>query len=167
MLVLSDLDASRRFSPDRLRVLRENAIRAAVADTGQQATWLSIEEAGDDLASLRNVLIRVLHLDGDPIGFGIAQLATTSRLTALYIHPDFHRRGHGRKILTALSADLMATGATTLATAAAAPAQPFYLALGFQRGFSYSASPSGWEQGPRMVFHHMTAAIPALGFLST
>lgn len=167
MLVLSDLDASRRFAPDRLRVLREYAIRAAVADPGQQATWLSIEETGDDLASLQNVLIRVLLLDGDPIGFGMAQLETTPRLTALYIHPDFQRRGYGRKILTALSADLMATGAATVATAAAAPAQPFYLALGFQRRFSYSASPTGWEQGPRMYFHHMTAPIPALGFIST
>ena len=167
MHTLGDPDVSRRFSPDRLRMVRDLAIRGAVAEPGPQAAWLEIEQSGDHLDLLQNVLIRVLHLDGDPIGFGVAHFGIQPRLTALYIHPDCQGRGYGRSILTSLYDDLMALGAATLATAAAAPAKPFYLALGFQESFSYSASRNDRDQGPRMCFHHMTALLPALGFPST
>ncbi len=161
MPVISDFDASRRFAPDRLRMLRTLAIRAAVGDPAVQATWLGIEQSDDFLDALQGVLIRVLHIDGEPIGYGTIKLGHLPRLVALYIHPAYQRRGHGQAMLTALADDLRASGACSLVTAAAAPALPFYLASGFQKRYAFSASPVHWDQGPAMCFYHMTRTIAA------
>ncbi len=158
---LSDLDASRRFAPERLRLLRTLAIRAAVDDPQAQATWLGIEQSDDFLEALHGVLIRVLHRDGEPIGYGTIKLGHLPRLVGLYIHPAHQRRGHGQTILSALASDLAASGGLSLVTAAAAPALPFYLALGFQKRYTFSASPTQWDQGPSMSFYHMTRTIAA------
>ncbi len=167
MHVLNDLASSRRFPPRCLRILRERAIHAAVGDPGARVAWLGIEQAEDDLESLQSVLIRVLHLGGDPIGFGVARPGRIPRLTGLYVDPAWQRRGHGREILTALVGDLATAGAIRLVTAAASPAKAFYLAFGFQEGFPFSASPPGLDQGPRMYFHHMTLVLRASGFHSS
>lgn len=55
-----------------------------------------------------------------------------ARVRAMYTHPDFTRRGVGRRVLEACEAAAAAEGFTTLELMATRAGRPLYVAYGFQ-----------------------------------
>lgn len=71
--------------------------------------------------------------DANPIvGFGWIDLES-GEVTAVYVHPDYARRGVGRTILERLEAVARTAGLETLTLTASLNAVPFYERRGYER----------------------------------
>jgi GNAT superfamily N-acetyltransferase len=71
-----------------------------------------------------------------------------ARVRAMFVHPDWTRRGLGRRILEACEAAARAEGFRTMALMATLPGRPLYEAYGFRgSGVSRLRMPNGVEVG--------------------
>ena len=76
-------------------------------------------------------LYTVVARHGDrPVGFGL--ISNRSELGALYVHPDFGRRGIGGRLIAALEQAALARGLSYLTANASLNAKAFYQKQGFE-----------------------------------
>lgn len=121
--------------------------RAAACEAIGRAlpAWFGIEEGLEDLRHCAETQEGVVAVaDGDTIGFItlVRHFPETWEITWMAVHPDWHRRGVGRRLVDAAVRRCREAGATTLLVKTLADSHPsqeyartraFYAAMGFRR----------------------------------
>jgi putative acetyltransferase len=114
-------------------------------DAAQRTAWAA---AADDASVFAHriatqVFLVATETDGTPLAFGSLESAQvagcarcvvgdpTAHIDLLYVHPDQHRRGLGRRLLTALVDTARSHGATRLTAHVSLTARPLFETLGF------------------------------------
>ena len=78
-------------------------------------------------------------------GFGYLD-PTTSEVGGMFVHPDFHRQGLGRRILSALDMEASRAELKFLWLTSTLNAEPFYVSAGFKsQGRGKWNHPNGFE----------------------
>ncbi len=121
--------------------------RAAACEAIGRAlpAWFGIEEGLEDLRHCAETQEGVVAIaDGEAIGFVTLTIhfPETWEITWMAVHPDWHRRGVGRRLVEAAVERCRAEGATTLLVKTLADSHPspeyartraFYAAMEFRR----------------------------------
>jgi GNAT superfamily N-acetyltransferase len=83
----------------------------------------------------------VIESEGEIVAFAVAD-SLTGNIWALFVDPDHERRGHGRRLLEAMTEWLWSRGLQqlSLTTAPGTRAESFYVAAGWRRA---GATPGG------------------------
>jgi len=105
------------------RAVRENRLVSLVLTEGNYVT--AIEPPGRGW---------VIESEGEIVAFAVADSAT-GNIWALFVDPDHERRGHGRRLLDAMTEWLWSRGLQQLwlTTAPGTRAESFYAAAGWRR----------------------------------
>jgi putative acetyltransferase len=128
------------------------ALAAAHYTDAERAAWIariSVERLREAMTTRRLRVAEAAAPDGSRV-VGYAQLHPgEGAVEAIYVDPDWARRGVGRALLGALEADARALGLPGLVLEASLNSVPFYVAMGFrQRGLDrHELAP-----GVQMVF---------------
>jgi len=126
---------------------RSRAIRAiprCYYDEASLSTWASVPmpaELPDVIAALESV---AAICDGQIVGWGLLDRAAW-RLEAMFVDPDYQRRGIAREMYGSLEATLKHGGHGLLSVSSTLNAAPFYQRMGFvERERSKYHHPSGF-----------------------
>lgn len=134
-----------RIATPEIAIIPLTPDRAAACEAIGRAlpAWFGIEEGLDDLRHCAETQEGVVALaEGETIGFVTltAHFPETWEITWVAVHPDWHRRGVGRRLVEAAVARCRAAGAATLLVKTLADSHPspeyastraFYRAAGF------------------------------------
>ena len=143
MLTIKEIAASDRQSVDNI----------ARALHPQWFTESALEEIANAVQTQKGY---VAAYDGRPVGFATYLLRSadkTAELTWIGVHPSFHRKGIGRRLVTAIEGELKRKGfwrlevhtvAATVEYEPYARTRSFYHALGFS---DVTVEPKGFPSG--------------------
>lgn len=130
------LRAARPADRPALEIVRQQAIEAAYAERYERdavAAWVATPEAAlakwidDD-----RFVVLVAETDVTQVGYAVGD-RSSGRIEAIYVAPDYGRRGYGTALLEAIEARCAAAGASTLTVDAPAPVAAFFREQGFDR----------------------------------
>lgn len=117
-----------------LEIIRQQAVEAAYEDRYDQQTvaeWVTTPDVA--LASRieddQSVAV-VAETAVTQVGFAVADVES-GRLVAIYVSPDYERRGHGTALLEAVAERLREAGVETMTVDAPEAVAPFFRQHGF------------------------------------
>ena len=127
---------TRQARPQDRPVLNQVMLRASLAvETGETRWRLMAEpdhlQVDEDLLARGQIILA--EATGAPVGFAAFAIGGSqfAELAGMFVHPDYWRRGIGRRLLAAVEIELLARQATGIRVVAGTSAVPFYQAQGF------------------------------------
>jgi len=109
------------------RAIRELCAKDYTSE--QLEAWAGPRKATDYLGPIRNERLYVAEESGRVIGFG-QYYEVNKEICAIYVHPDFVRRGVARTLFKKVTEELRAKGLSRAWLDASLTSVPFYLAMG-------------------------------------
>lgn len=117
---------------NRLITLQTQSLRQLSQGYYTRPQIRSLEQSQAQARSLQTEVILVAVLDDHLVGFvALMQSPRAGLISGLYVHPDWARRGIGRRLVEAIEQTAIAAGAQWLTVTASLTAVEFYRRQGY------------------------------------